>query len=114
VFGKWLDVPSAAIGNPAVVVLSFSRAGGRDAQLWTQRFMQDDPHMAIYTVIFLESVPGLFRAMAVSGIKNEMPTALQGRTILLYRDENLWRQRLQIANERHACVIVLGPTGRVQ
>lgn len=112
--GKWVDITSASSGNPAVVVFSFSRAGGRDAELWTQHLMKGDPHLAIYTVIFLESVPGLFRAMAVSGIKDGMPSALQDRTILLYRDEDLWKQRLQVANERHACVMLLGPTGRVQ
>jgi hypothetical protein len=112
--GKWLDSASVFGGNPAVVVFSFSRAGGRDAQLWTQRVMKDDPHLAIYTVIFLESVPGLFRPMAVSGIKDGMPPALQDRTMLLYRDEDLWRQRLRVVNESHACVMLLGPTGRVQ
>lgn len=76
--------------------------------------MRDAPHLQIYTVIFLESLPGLFRAMAISGIKDEMPGALQDRTILLYRDEALWRQRLQLANERDAGVILLGATGRVQ
>ena len=68
--GKVLDTASVFGGSPAVVVFSFSRAAGRDAQLWTQRLRKDDPHLAIYTVIFLESVPGLFRAMAVSGIKD--------------------------------------------
>jgi hypothetical protein len=34
--------------------------------------MKENPHLAIYTVIFLESVPGLFRAMAVTGIKDGM------------------------------------------
>lgn len=111
--GKRLDLASV-IGNPAVVVFSFSRAGGQDAQLWIQRLMKDDPHLAIYTVILLESVPGLFRAMAVSGIKNGMPAVLQDRTVLLYRDEDLWRERLQVANKRHACVMLLGRTGRIQ
>jgi len=112
--GKWLDIASVLGGSPAVVIFSFSRASGRDAQLWTQRLMKDDPHMAIYTIIFLESVPVLFRAMAVSAIKDGMPTALQNRTIILYQDENLWKQRLQVANERYACVTLLGQTGRVQ
>lgn len=112
--GKWLDIASVPGGNPTVVVFSFSRAGGRDARLWTQRLMKDDPHLAIYTVIFLESVPGLFRSVAVAGIKESMPSALQDRTILLYRDENLWKERLQVVNERRACVMLLGPTRRIQ
>jgi hypothetical protein len=112
--GKWLDAASDMGGKPAVVVFSFSRAGGRDAQLWTERLMKDDPHLAVYTVIFLESVPGLFRGMAVSGIKGGMPAGLQDRTILMCRDEDLWKHRLQGANEGRACVMLLGPTGRVQ
>lgn len=88
--------------------------GGRDAQLWTQHMMNDDAHLAIYTAIFLESVPGLFRAMAVSGIKEGMPATLQDRTVLLYRDEDLWRRRLQVDNNRHACVMLVGPTGRIR
>jgi hypothetical protein len=107
--GQWLDIASVSGGSPTVVVFSFSRAGGRDAQQWTQRLTKDDPHLAVYNVIFLESVPGLFRAMAVSGIKDRMPLALHSRTILLYRDEDLWKQRLQITNERHACVMLLVP-----
>jgi hypothetical protein len=112
--GKWLDVGSVAGSSPAVVVFSFSRAGGRDAQRWIERLTKDNPQLAIYTAIFLEAVPGLFRGMAVSGIKDGMPAALQGRTLLMYRDEDLWRQRLQVANERQACVVLLGPTGRIQ
>lgn len=112
--GKWLNIAPVG-GDPSIVVVfSFSRAGGRDAQLWIERLMKDNPHPAIDTVIFLESVPGLFRAMAVSGIKGGMPFALQDRTILMYRDEDLWRKRLRVTNVRHACVILLGTTGRVQ
>jgi hypothetical protein len=112
--GKWLDIASIFGSGPTVVAFSFSRPGGRDAQLWIQRLEADDPHLPIYTVIFLESVPGLFRSMAVAGIKNEMPPALQDRTLLVYRDQDLWRKRLQLANERNACVMLLWPIGRVQ
>lgn len=112
--GKWLNVAAVSSANRSVVVFSFSRAGGRDAQLWTQRLAELDPHLAIYTVIFLGSVPSLFRTMAVSGIKNGMPLALQDRTILLYRDENLWEKRLQIANEDRACVVLRSSTGQIQ
>ena len=75
--GKQVDLAAALGGGPAVVVLSFSREGGRDAQLWTQRVRKDNPQLAVGMAIFLESVPGLFRGMAVSGIKSGVPAALQ-------------------------------------
>jgi hypothetical protein len=112
--GKSLKIVSTLRSGPVVVVFSMSRADGRDAQLWIQRLEEDGLHLPIYTVIFLESVPGLFRSMAVAGIKNEMPPALQDRTLLVYRDHDLWRTRLQIANERNACMMLLRPTGKVQ
>jgi hypothetical protein len=111
--GKWLDLPAAAGESPAAVILSFSRAGGRDAQNWAQHLSKDS-HLAIYTVIFLESVPRLFRPAAISGIRNGIPLAMQDRTILLYQDEGLWKQRLQVTDESHASVILLGSKGHIQ
>lgn len=34
--GKRLDLPTSAGGKVAVVIFSFSRSGGRDAQNWAQ------------------------------------------------------------------------------
>ena len=112
--GMWVDLPQATGGKPAVVVFSFSRAGGRDAQSWTQHLSADNPGLTIYTVIFLEGVPRFFRSMAVSGIKSEMPAAMQDKTVLLYRDEQLWKQRLQLGDERHACVALIGVHGEIR
>jgi hypothetical protein len=68
--GRQLDVTLAAGSGQSVLILSFSRAGGRDAQNWAQRLSKDFPHLTIYTVIFLESVPSLFRYIAISGAYN--------------------------------------------
>ncbi|MGA7318725.1 MAG: hypothetical protein WBX22_32695 [Silvibacterium sp.] len=112
--GKWIDLPRATHGNPAAVIFSFSRAAGRDSQNWTQHLSKDDPLLTLYTVIFLESVPRLLRSMVATGIQREMPAAMQDRTILLYRDEPAWKQRLQMTDESHACVTLVGPDGEVQ
>lgn len=112
--GKNLDLPAAADDSQAVLIFSFSRAGGRDAQNWEQRLSKDYPHLSIYTAIFLESVPRLFRPLAVTGIRNGMPLLLQDRTMLSYRDESLWKERLHVADESHASVILLGPGGHIR
>ncbi len=112
--GKWLDLPRATGDGPAAVILSFNRTGGRDAQSWVQHLSKDYPHLAIFTVIFLESVPRLFRPMAVSSIRTGMPVSMQDRTIVVYRDEDLWKDRLHLTNENQAGVILLGPTGQIQ
>lgn len=114
VAGKPLDLPTAAAGKVAVVIFSFSRSGGRDAQNWAQHLSKDDPHLPIYTAIFLESVPRMFRSIAVSGIRNGMPPVMQDHTLLLYRQQSLWEQRLQITDESYACVLVLDQSGRIR
>lgn len=112
--GQNLELPSAAAGELAVVTFSFSHAAGRDAQDWAQRLSKDLPQTPLFTVIVLESAPRLVRGMAVSGIKKGMPSALHARTILLYRDEKLWKQRLHIVDANHSFVILIGPTGRIE
>ncbi len=112
--GQSLDLPDAIDDNQAVLIFSFSRAGGRDAQRWEERLSKSYPHLSIYTAIFLESVPRLFRPLAIRGIRSGMPVFLQARTMLLYRDESFWERRLHVADESHASVILLGRGGQIR
>jgi hypothetical protein len=114
VAGKPLDLPTAAAGKVAVVIFSFSRGGGRDAQNWAQHLSKDDPDLPIYVAIFLESVPRVFRSIAVSGIRSGMSPAMLNRTLLLYQQQSSWEQRLHIKDESYACVLVLDQSGRIR
>jgi len=72
------------------VIFSFSKTAGNDARSWNERLSKDFPKdVPSFTIIMLESVPKLFRGMALSGIKGSMPIAMQDRTLVLYRDETL-------------------------
>ncbi len=112
--GTWLSVDALADHSPVVVILSFSRAGGRGAREWEERLSKDNPGLAKCTIIFLETVPRLLRPVVVSGIKRSMPASLQSRTILLYEQQDLWRQRLQVNDDNSASVILLRAGGQVQ
>jgi ATP10 protein len=113
--GKLLELPAAAVGKPAVVVFSFSRAAGRDARLWNEHLARGfSDAIPGYEVIVMESVPKLFRGMAMSGIRSSMPVAMQDRTIALYQDEKLWKLRLAATDNSRAYVILLGPDGRLR
>jgi hypothetical protein len=96
------------------VIFSFSKAAGNDARSWNERLSRDFPkNVPSFTIIMLESVPKLFRGMALSGIKGSMPGSMQDRTMVLYRDETLWKQRLAFSMDNRAYVILLGPDGRI-
>src|SRR6266511_4292929 len=66
--GLLLELPSAAIGKPAVVIFSFSRTAGKDAHLWNEHLAREFSNaVPVYKVVVLESVPRLFRGMAEIG-----------------------------------------------
>ena len=112
--GRSIELPAAASGKPAVVIFSFSKTAGNDARSWNERLSRDFPKdVPSFTIIMLESVPKLFRGMALSGIKGSMPIAMQDRTLVLYRDETLWKQRLAFSEDSRAYVILLGPDGGI-
>jgi hypothetical protein len=107
--GLLLTLPAAARGGPAVVVVSFSRAGGRDARRWSEKLAADEPHWPVYTVIFLESVPSMFRGLALSGIRSGVPAAQQSRTLVREQDQARWEQWLGVNDTSRAWVVLLGP-----
>jgi hypothetical protein len=112
--GRSIELPAVASGKPAVVIFSFSKTAGNDARSWNERLSKDFPKdVPSFTIIMLESVPKLFRGMALSGIKGSMPIAMQDRTLVLYHDDTLWKQRLAFSVDNHAYVLLLGPDGRI-
>jgi ATP10 protein len=112
--GRSLTLPTAVAAKPAVLVFSFSRTAGKDARLWNEHLAKDFPNsVPAYGIILLESAPKIFRGLAVSGIQSTMPRSVQDRTIVLYRDEELWKQRLAVRDTKRAYVLLLGPSGNV-
>jgi hypothetical protein len=112
--GKPLDLPAAARGRAAVVIFSFSRAGGRDARIWASRLAEDEPHLPRFTVIFLQSVPRLFRGIVTAELTKAMPPDVRDRTAIVDCRQSLWEERLHLTNESDACVLMLGPAGHVR
>lgn len=111
---KGLTLPPPASGGPVVVIVSFSRAGGHDAQNWAEHLSKDSPSLPIYSAIYLESVPRLFRSLAVSAIRSGMPATMQAKTLLVFAGQSEWKKRLQVTDDDHAVVVLLGPTGQIQ
>lgn len=110
-----LTLPTSPMENPTVLVFSFSRTAGKDARLWNERLAKDFPdNVSAYGVIHLESAPKLFRRLAIAGIKSSMPVSVQNRTIVLYKDDQLWRQRLGVKDESRAYVVLLDRTGIIR
>jgi hypothetical protein len=113
------DRPFALTGSstdkPTVLVFSFSRTAGKDARLWNEHLAKEFPDtISAYGVIQLESAPKIFRRFAISGIESSMPVSVQDRTIVLYHDEQLWKQRLGVKDESRAYVVLLDRSGIIR
>jgi hypothetical protein len=115
--GKPVELPAVGAGRTRVLVFSFTKAAGADSRLWNDRLAKDlgptGPVIA-FRVIELQSVPRLFRQMAVSGIKGGMPQALWDQTILSYKDEAFWKDRLGVTEDRHSHVVLLDAEGHIR
>jgi hypothetical protein len=115
--GSPTHLSSDVAGKVAVVVFSFSKSGGKDTQLWNRNLLRDfgsDRSVALSTVIMLESAPRLLRGVILSRLKKDVPPALQSSTIVSYQNEKLWKQRLRIADDSHAYVVLLGRDGSIR
>ena len=108
--GKTLALPPAASGPAAILVFSFSRAGGNDAQIWNDHVSKetkDNSHVRSFTVMMLESVPRILRGIVTSGIRKQMPPAMHERCIFVFRDEAIWKNRFAVSDERRAYVVLI-------
>lgn len=115
--GSPVHLSIAVSRKTAVVVFSFSKAGGKDMQLWNKNLLRDsgsNGSVALSTVIMLESAPRLLRGVIVSKLKKDTPPPLQSGTIVSYQDEQLWKQRLGVADDSRAYVLLLDHDGRVR
>jgi hypothetical protein len=116
VSGAAAELPHSESCSASVLVFSFSRSGGLDARLWNERLEKDFgafSEVSRCTVIMLESVPKLFRGAALSNIKSNIPKPLWGKTILVFKDEALWKSRLGFSTDNHCYVAALDKGGRI-
>lgn len=114
--GSFLRLSDVVMGKTSVVVFSFSKTAGKDAQVWNDHLFKDygsNPQVASSTVIMLEEAPRLLRGIIISELKRSMPPAIRERTIVSYRNEELWKHRLAVADDKHADVLLLESDGRM-
>lgn len=98
-------------GRVAIVIFSFSKDGGKDAQNWNEHLNREysgNPSVACSTVIELQDAPRLLRGIIKSALSRDMPPYIRERTIVTYQDEALWKRRLGVTDPGRAYVLVLG------
>jgi len=113
---KPIQLPLADKVAARLLVFSFSREAGSDSRLWTEHLAKDPSTAAliVFRVIMLQSVPRLFRGAAASGIKSGLPQSLWDKTILVFRDETLWKQYLAVSNAKCSYLLLMDADNRIR
>ena len=115
--GRTIDIPSREPGKGTIVLFSFSKTGGDDARVWTERLDRDADsarRLDIVVVLELQDVPRLLRGAVLFGIKRSVPPSVGSRMLTLDRDDALWRHRLSVTTTDHSYVVLLAPDGRIR
>jgi hypothetical protein len=114
--GQYVQLPKDASGKITLLISSFSKKGGQDAEQWAKQFSIDFPQnskVISYSLIFLESVPRLIRGFVTSGIKKGMPEDTYAQVIRITKDEKLWKERMQVSNEDVTYLMLLDQSSKI-
>jgi len=113
--GKKLVLAEAVKGHAAVLVVGFSREAGDGCGLWAKA-LPGDVAMAgvpVYEAAMLEKAPAFVRGMIKSGMRKGLTSAQQDDFVVLTQDEKLWRNYLQVTEEKDPYVVLLDAGGNV-
>jgi hypothetical protein len=109
-----LPLPS---GRATLLVLGFSREAATVMVPWLQacRSRPDAgmPAVDCYDVRMVQGIPRLVRGFVEKGMRKESPSELLDSTLLVYRDNQLWKRRLGVRDPETAYVVLLSSDGRV-
>lgn len=122
--GEPAALPRDAGGRPALLVIGFTKAAAKIARPWmdhcrsataaTATAEAGGAGVSCYDVRMLEDVPRAFRGMMEHGMRGELPAELQRHTLLVYSENEAWRKRVGVADDKTAYVIACDGEGRVR
>ena len=114
-------LPRDARGHAMVLVVGFTKAASKVTRPWLEGCrtqaaakVSDGPTVSCYDVRMLEEVPKFLRGMTERGMKSGFPPELQRSTLLVYTDNDAWRDRLGVTDKKTAYVIGCDAQGVVR
>jgi hypothetical protein len=111
--GEPRTLPHDAAGQDALLVVGFSKAAAKVTRGWLDA-CRGAGRLACYDVRMLEEVPHPFRGMMEHGMRSGLPVEQQKRALLVYSDNDRWRERLDADDDKSAYLVGLNAEGRVQ
>lgn len=109
--GRKVLLPDAFQGEAAVVVWSFTREAGEQAEKWVAPLARD--RVNVYSAAVIEAAPRLIRPMIRAGMRRTSPKPLHDRFLCITRGEKSLRQALEVRNDKLPYVTLLSANGVV-
>ena len=118
--GETAALPRDARGHAAVLVFGFSKASSKVTRPWLEgclaatKGMPAGSEVYCYDLRMVEDVPRMFRGSMEHGMQSGYPAELQRRALVVYSENDAWRQRLGVADTKTAYVVGCDAEGRVR
>jgi hypothetical protein len=109
--GQKLEFPAALAGKAAVCVFGFSKEAGDRTKVWMTRLSQDGINS--WSIANLEGAPALVRGMIRSSMRKGTPPQLLERSLILTKDEKVWKHAVGAKQDNLPVVVLLDATGSV-
>ena len=118
--GDVVALPRDAKGHAAVLVIGFSKAAAKISRPWLEGCRSAtaagsaESGTYCYDIRMLEEVPRLFRGQVERGMRSGLPVELQRQTLLVYTENDAWRERVGADDDKTPYVIGIDAGGRVR
>ena len=118
--GDRATLPRDGRGHPMILVLSFAKSAAKITRPWLEACRApaasatSTPVVRCFDVRMLEAVPGFMRGMVERGMRKGLPEELKRDALLVYADNDAWRERIGGTEEKTAYVIGCDGEGRVR
>lgn len=114
--GRAAELPQAASGRAALLMLGFTYDSRFAVEDWARRFRQDfgaRSGVTFFEIPMIGGVAVMGKWFIDGGMRRGTPRADQENVITVYGGVDLWKQRLGFRDPKAAYLILINPSGRI-
>lgn len=109
--GSKVVLPDALLGQPSVIIWSFSREAGELSARWAAPLARD--RVNVWSAAVIEAAPRLIRPLIRSSMRKASPAPFHSRFLCITSGEKALRHVLGIRDDRLPLVTLLDAQGTI-